>query len=129
MLFGLSTHLHQFQVIKCIVYVSIPIVYDCSCAVVLVSSVVLRMSLLFLFWNRRLPSLGRSRVEHTHTHAHTYVFWNKIVPCRCMYLNLIFKVYRTFVLKLQQNRFFWVKIVRITCQYLVMFIVPSNVTY
>jgi len=33
--------------------------------VILVSSVVLRMSLLF--WNRRLPSLGRSRVEHTHT--------------------------------------------------------------
>jgi len=23
----------------------------------------------FLFWNRRLPSLGRSRVEHTHTHG------------------------------------------------------------
>jgi len=30
-------------------------------------SVVLRMYLLFLFWNRRLPSLEKSRVEHTHT--------------------------------------------------------------
>jgi len=49
MLFGLSTHLHHFQVIECNVYVETPIVYNCSCAVVMVSSVVLRMSLLFLF--------------------------------------------------------------------------------
>jgi len=65
-LLGLSTHLHHFQVIDCDVYVFTPSVYDCLCAVILVSSVVLWMSLLFLFWNGRLPFLGRSRVEHTH---------------------------------------------------------------
>jgi len=47
----------------------------CLCTVILVSSVVLRMSLLFL--NRRLPSLGRSRVENTHTHSHTHTRTHK----------------------------------------------------
>jgi len=46
-----------------------PIVYDCMCVVILVSSVVLRMTFLFLFLNRRLPSQGRSRVEHTHNYG------------------------------------------------------------
>jgi len=40
MLFGLSTHLHYFQVIECDVYVLTSSVYDCLCAVILVSSVV-----------------------------------------------------------------------------------------
>jgi len=47
-LFGLSTHLHHFQVIECDVY-------DCLNAGILVNSVVLQMFLLFLFGNRRLP--------------------------------------------------------------------------
>jgi len=54
-----------------------PIIYDCFCAVILVSSVVLRMSLLFLFWTRRLPSLERSRIEHTYTHTHTQQWDNR----------------------------------------------------
>jgi len=36
-------------------------IYDCLCAVVLVSSVVLRTFFLFLFWNRRLPSSEGAR--------------------------------------------------------------------
>jgi len=48
-LFGLSTHLHHFQVIECNVYFKtriVMIIYDLT--VILVSSVALRMSLLFL---------------------------------------------------------------------------------
>jgi len=42
MLFGFSTHLHHhFQVIEYDVSVETPIVYDCSCDVILVSSHVL----------------------------------------------------------------------------------------
>jgi len=39
---------------------------------------VLRMSFLYLFSNRRLPSLGKSWVdqgiEHTHTHIYVYIY-------------------------------------------------------
>jgi len=40
-LFGLSTHLHHFQVIECDLYIESHIAYDCMC-VVLVNSVLLR---------------------------------------------------------------------------------------
>jgi len=50
----------------------------CLCAAILVA-VVLRMSLLFLFWNRRPPSHGRSRVEHIHTHDWLTIWINSKV--------------------------------------------------
>jgi len=64
----LCTHLHRFQVIECDVYVSTPIVNDCLCADILVSSAVLRMSLLFpiLKWKAPIP---RKKPGRTHTHT------------------------------------------------------------
>jgi len=95
-LFGLATHLHHFQVIECDVYVSTSIVYDCLFAVILVSSVMLSMSLLFLFWNRSLPSL-ESKDGNTLRYVknlHTTYFGIKSYRTSVTYLNLIFDAYR-----------------------------------
>jgi len=43
------------------------IVSDCLCAVILVSSIVLRMSLLFLEIDCSYPSRGFGKYTHTHT--------------------------------------------------------------
>jgi len=48
-----------------------PVVYNCSCAVILVSSVVLRMSLLFLEFETEGSQLPISRKEPGRTHTHT----------------------------------------------------------
>jgi len=65
-LFGLSIHLHRFQIIECDVSVYTPIVEDC-CAVLLVSSsFVLRMSLLFSILKQKAPI---PRKEPGRTHA------------------------------------------------------------
>jgi len=81
-LFGLSMSTYVFKQLKD------PIVNDCLCAVVLVSNV-LRMPLLF--WNRRLPSLERRRVEHTYMTkigsnvppAYSYKKWKQLKYNTC----------------------------------------------
>jgi len=47
MLLGLSIHLYNSQVIECDVYTHVAncLIYDCVCVVILVSSVLLKMSL------------------------------------------------------------------------------------
>jgi len=86
----------------------------CLCTVILINSVVLRISLLFLFWIRRLPFLGRRRVD-THTHKENRYFSkvstvgilivNWIIDCKLVLINFIFIArWRCYILNLFSSR-------------------------